>query len=150
MTAQFSPKSDEERTMLMAHLVKGGAQLLLDERGEVAPYALRLLGKNADPKTYFPKDQNPSASFEELFERSVAWAREDEAGIEIVGVAVISAMENEADAEAMAIGAQLETPSGSLFLFFPCVVEGKRTHVGEFEVLDELLVPEGIRWRLLH
>lgn len=150
MTVQFSPKSDEERTMLMAHLVKGGAQLLLDKRGEVAPYALRLLGQNADPKTYFPKDQNPSASFEELFERSVAWAREDEAGIEIVGVAVISAMENEADAEAMAIGAQLETPSGSLFLFFPCVVEGKRTHVGEFEVLDQLLVPEGIRWRLLH
>lgn len=150
MTAQFSPKNDEERTLLMAHLVKGGAQLLLDKRGEVAPYALRLLGKNADAKTYFPKDQNPSASFEELFERSVAWAREDEAGAEIVGVAVISAMENEADADAMAIGAQLETPSGSLFLFFPCVVEGQRTHVGQFEVLDELLVPEGIRWRLLH
>lgn len=136
--------------MLMAHLVKGGAQLLLDERGEVAPYALRLLGQNAEPKTYFPKDQHPRAGFEELFERAVAWARQDEAGVEIVGVAVISAMENEADAEAMAVGAQLETPSGSLFLFFPCVVEGKRTHVGEFEVLDELLVPEGIRWRLLH
>lgn len=150
MTAQFTPRNDEERTMLMAHLVKGGAQLLLDQRGEVAPYALRLLGKNADPKTYFPKDQNPTANFEELFEQSVAWARQDEAGAEIVGVAVISAMENEADADALAIGAQLETQSGSLFLFFPCVVNGKHTHVGEFEVLDELLVPEGIRWRLLH
>ena len=150
MTAQFNPRNDEERTMLMAHLVKGGAQLLLDTRGEVAPYALRLLGKNDDPKTYFPKDQNPNASFEELFERSVAWAREDEAGAEIVGVAVISAMENEADADAVAIGAQLETQSGSLFLFFPCEVNGKHTTVGEFEVLDELLVPEGIRWRLLH
>ena len=61
----------------MAHLVKGGAQLLLDRRGEVVPYALRLLGKNADPKTCFPKDQNPNASFEELFERAVAWAREE-------------------------------------------------------------------------
>jgi len=136
--------------MLMAHVIKDGAQLLLDRQGEVAPYALRLQGPEGEPVTYVPKDAHPTANFEELFELAVAWARQEPKNAEVLGVAVVTAMENEADADAMAIGAQLETQSGSLFLFFPCVSDGKRSHVGEFEVLDELLVPEGIRWRLLH
>jgi len=136
--------------MLMAYLIKGGAQQLLDQRGEVAPYALRLEGAEAAPKIHFPQDSHSTANFDELFELAAQWLRLDADGIEIVGVALISMLENDADAEAAAVGAQLETPSGSIFLFYPCTRHGQRLQIGEFEVLEGLLVPEGIRWRLPH
>jgi hypothetical protein len=144
--AKFQARTDEDRAMLIAGLVRPTAQMLLDEQGEVAPLALVLSREEATPLTYFPRDAYPDATWQELFDRAVEWARLEGPKDQVVGVAVVSGLTSESEPQ-MAIGAQVETATGSMFLFFPCRFDGKGYRVGEFQVLEDLLVPEGVRWK---
>ena len=142
------PKNDEERVELLAFLVRHTSQLLLDERAEVMPHAVRLLGPSSEVKTYFPQDSHPRAAANELLRLALIWASEPDESAEVVGIAVCAGLELATDPDARALGAQVETGTVAAFLIFPYRREEQGFQIDEFQASEELLVPEGIHWQL--
>lgn len=133
--------------MLMGYLVKNLGQMLLDDVGDIFPCALQLLGPQASPKTYYPRDSHPSADEQELFQLALAWLRDNQTS-DVVGAALCAGLASESGDDATAFAAQIETKTKSLLLFYPYEEQAAGHHIQDFELLDGLLVSEGLcLWR---
>lgn len=147
MAFRNTPQNDEERTLLMTYLVKNLGQMLLDDVGDVFPCALQLLGTEAAPKTYDPRDANPQANEAELFNLALGWLRDNHTSA-VVGAALCTPLVSESGEEPPAFAAQIETVEKSLLMFFPYEQQPAGWRIDDFDILDGLLVPEGLcLWR---
>ena len=144
--ALYIPKNDLERSMLLTDMVEGTSQDMLEMLGETPPFAVKLLGEECQPKSYFPQDSHPNATFQELFDLAVAWLRnEDDA--EVVGLVLLVGMIGEEDPALRCLTTQLETATSQVSLLYPCELIGGAWRLSEPQVVDGLLVAEGILWR---
>ena len=60
---------DEEYLLgLMLEIVRQSGMWLLEERGQVAPYGISIVGEHGEPASFFPEEHHPGAPFAELIE----------------------------------------------------------------------------------
>ena len=60
--------NDEELLAKTLHVAKEAGMLLLRKHGTVLPFGLTLDPAGDNPRTYFPRDQLPRASWDELLD----------------------------------------------------------------------------------
>ena len=63
--------NDEELLEKALHVAREGALLLLRKQGTVLPFGLTLDPEGDNPRTFFPRDQMPRASWDELLDATI-------------------------------------------------------------------------------
>jgi hypothetical protein len=128
---------DGELLGMALYVARESAGLLLREHGTVLPCGLTLDSRGNNVSTYFPRDQRPSAEWNELIEATVdhltRCIRSTDVGV------IVLATELESEGQA-GLGVQAETRSASLFLVYPYSGSGRRKKLGEPQQAEGLLV----------
>jgi hypothetical protein len=135
---------DEEYLLgLMLEIVRQSGMWLLEERGQVAPYGISIVGEHGEPASFFPEEHHPGAPFSELMELVVAELRARAREQPPFGVAVVTGFAQGAE---RAFGAQIETPNSSLRAVFQYRRMLDRWMIDEPKFDRELLIPDGVCW----
>ncbi len=135
---------DEEYLLgLLLEIVKQSGVWLLEERGQVAPYGISIVGELGEPASFFPEEHHPGASFPELLSLAVAELRQRALEQPPFGVAVVTALEGGPE---RAFVAQIETPSSRLRAVFQYRRMVDRWMIDEPKFDRELLIPDGVCW----
>ena len=128
---------------LLLEIVKQSGVWLLEERGQVAPYGIRIVGELGEPASFFPEETHPGASFPELLELVVAELRARARDEAVIGVAVVTGL---SEGPERAFVAQFETPSSRLRGVFQYRRMVDRWMIDEPKFDRELLIPDGVCW----
>lgn len=129
--------NDEALLQKALHVAREAGLLLLRKHGSVLPFGLTLDPKGDHPRTYFPRDQLPRASWDELLEATLAQL---EHSIDSGGVGAIALGTTlESDSQS-GLGIQVETRASALFLVYPCSGTERSRSLGEPEMAEGLLV----------
>ncbi len=84
---------DEEYLLgLLLEIVKQSGVWLLEERGQVAPYGISIVGEHGEPASFFPEEHHPGAPFSELLALAVAELRTRASEQPPFGVALVTAL----------------------------------------------------------
>jgi hypothetical protein len=119
------------------YVASEAAEFLLREHGTVLPFALTLDSAGDDVRTYFPGDERPGASPDELVDAAVSHL---EQRIRSTDVGVIALATELVSGEQAGLGIQVETRSTSLFLVYPYIGAGRNQRLGEPGEAEGLLV----------
>jgi hypothetical protein len=119
------------------YVAREAAGLLLRGHGAVLPFGLTLDSQGDNVRTYFPRDQWPSAEWNELIDAAVDHLARC---IRSADVGVIALATELASGTQAGLGVQVETRSSSLFLLYPYIGTGRSRGLGEAQQADGLLV----------
>jgi hypothetical protein len=135
---------DEEYLLgLLLEIVKQSGVWLLEERGQVAPYGICIVGEHGEPASFFPEEHHPGASTSELLALAVEELRARARERPPFGVALVTALSAGPE---RAFGAQIETPSSSLRAVFQYRKMVDSWMIDEPTFDRELLIPDGVCW----
>ncbi|MFL5352124.1 hypothetical protein [Archangium sp.] len=128
---------DEELLGKALHVAKEAGLLLLRKQGTVLPFALTLDPAGDNPRTYFPRDQLPRASWDELLDASIAHLERSIGSGGVGAIALVTTLDSGSES---GLGVQVETRASSLFLVYPYRGTGQSRSLGEPQTAEGLLV----------
>jgi hypothetical protein len=128
---------DEELLGKTLHVARETSMLLLRKHGAVLPFGLTLDPAGDNPRTFFPRDQLPRASWEELLDATVRHLERCSGSPDVGALALATTLESESGS---GLGIQVETRASSLFLVYPYSATGKGWSLGEPQTAEGLLV----------
>ncbi|WNG35407.1 hypothetical protein F0U61_18330 [Archangium violaceum] len=129
--------NDEELLAKTLHVAKEAGMLLLRKHGTVLPFGLTLDPAGDNPRTYFPRDQLPRASWDELLDATIAHLERSIDSGGIGAIALVTTLESGSES---GLGVQVETRDSSLFLVYPYKGTGQSKSLGEPQTAEGLLV----------
>jgi hypothetical protein len=129
--------NDEELLGKALHVAKEAGLLLLRKHGTVLPFGLTLDLAGDNPRTWFPRDQLPRASWDELLDATIAHLERCIASGGVGAIALGTTLESGSES---GLGIQVETRASSLFLVYPYMGTGQRRSLGEPQTAEGLLV----------
>lgn len=129
--------NDEELLEKALHVAREGALLLLRKQGTVLPFGLTLDPEGDNPRTFFPRDQMPRASWDELLDATIGHLERSIGSGDVGAIALVTTLESGSES---GLGIQLETRAASLFLVYPYSGAGQGWSLGEPQTAEGLLV----------
>ena len=129
--------NDQELLEKALYVAREAGLLLLRKHGSVLPFGLTLDLAGDNPRTYFPRDQLPRASWDELLEATLAHL---ERCIDTGGIGAIALVTTLESGSESGMGVQVETRTSSLFLVYPYTATGQGRRLGEPQAAEGLLV----------
>ena len=133
-----TPMADEELLAKTLSVAREAGLLVLRRSGTVPPFGLTLDPAGNDPRSFFPRDQMPQASSEELLTATVSHLEQRSRIADVGALALVTSLESEAGASGL--GIQVETRASSLFLVYPATQSAQGRSLGEPRSAQELLV----------
>ncbi|WP_309891425.1 hypothetical protein [Archangium sp.] len=119
------------------HVAREGGLLLLRKHGTVLPFGLTLDSAGDNPRTFFPRDQLPRASWDELLDATLGHLERCIGSGDVGAIAVVTTLESGSES---GLGIQVETRASSLFLVYPYSGAGPSWSLGEPQTAKGLLV----------
>lgn len=129
--------NDEELLEKALHVAREAGMFLLRKHGSVLPFGLTLDPAGDNPRTYFPRDQLPRASWDELLDATIAHLERCIGSGGIGAIALVTTLESGSES---GMGVQVETRASSLFLVYPYSGTGQSLSLGEPQAAEGLLV----------
>ncbi|ATB44024.1 hypothetical protein CYFUS_009505 [Cystobacter fuscus] len=129
--------NDQELLEKTLYVAREAGMLLLRKQGTVLPFGLTLDPAGDNPRTYFPRDQLPRASWDELLDATLAHLERRIGSGDIGAIALVTTLESGSQS---GMGVQVETHSASLFLVYPYKGTGQSRSLGEPQTAEGLLV----------
>jgi hypothetical protein len=129
---------DEELLGKTLSVAREAGLLLLRRHGTALPFGLTFDPTGNNPRTFFPRDQLPHASWEELLEATRSHLEQRSRMADVGALALVTSLESEAGASGL--GIQVETRASSLFLVYPASQSAQGWSLGEPEPAQELFV----------
>lgn len=129
--------NDEELMEKTLHVAKEAGLFLLRKQGTVLPFGLTLDPAGDNPRTYFPRDQLPRASWDELLDATLAHLERCIGSGGVGAIALVTTLESGSES---GLGVQVETRASSLFLVYPYSGTGQSRSLGEPQTAEGLLV----------
>lgn len=129
--------NDEELLGKALHVAREGGVLLLRKHGSVLPFGLTLDPAGDNPRTFFPRDQLPRASWDELLEATIGHLERCSGATDVGAIALVTTLESGSES---GLGVQVETRTSSLFLVYPYSGAGQSWRLGEPQQAEGLLV----------
>ncbi|WP_375768581.1 hypothetical protein NR798_44035 [Archangium gephyra] len=129
---------DEELRAKTLHLAREMGLLVLRRQGSVPPFGLTLDPAGDNPRTFFPRDQRPQASSDELLDATVAHLARGRASADVGALAVVTTLESEGGPSGL--GIQVETRASAVFLIYPYSKSAQDWGLGEPQPAKGLLV----------
>jgi len=134
-----SPRmGDEELRAKTLSLAREMGLLVLRRQGSVSPFGLTLDPAGDNPRTFFPRDQRPQASSDELLDATVAHLARGRASADVGALAVITTLESEGGQSSL--GIQVETRASAVFLVYPYSRSAQDWSLGEPQPAQGLFV----------
>ena len=130
-------RNDEELLEKALHVAKEAGLLLLRKHGSVLPFGLTLDPAGDNPRTCFPRDQLPRASWDELLDATIAHLERCIGAGDVGAIALVTTLESGRET---GLGLQVETRASSLFLVYPYSGTGQHQSLGEPQTAEGLLV----------
>ena len=128
---------DKELLGKALHVAREGSLLLLRKHGTVLPFGLTLDSAGDNPRTWFPRDQMPRASWDELLDATVGQLERSSGSDDVGAIALATTLESGSET---GLGIQVETRSSSLFLVYPYSGSGQIWSLQEPQTAEGLLV----------
>ncbi|WNG21350.1 hypothetical protein [Cystobacter fuscus] len=129
--------NDDELLEKTLYVAREAGMLLLRKQGSVLPFGLTLDPAGDNPRTYFPRDQLPRASWDELLEATLAHLERSIGAGGIGAIALVTTLESGSQS---GMGVQVETRASALFLVYPYTGTGQNRSLGEPQTAEGLLV----------
>jgi hypothetical protein len=129
--------NDEELLGKALHVAREAGLLLLRKQGSVLPFGLTLDPAGDNPRTWFPRDQLPRASWDELLDATIGHLERCVSSADVGAIALVTTLESGSES---GLGVQVETRAASLFLVYPYTGSGKNWSLGEPQTAEGLLV----------
>jgi hypothetical protein len=129
--------NDEELLGKTLHVAREAGVLLLGKHGSVLPFGLTLDRAGDNPRTYFPRDQQPHATWDELLDATVDHLVRCIGSADVGAIALATTLESGSES---GLGIQVETRASSLFLVYPYSGTGRSRSLGEPQTAEGLLV----------
>ncbi|EPX59124.1 hypothetical protein D187_003226 [Cystobacter fuscus DSM 2262] len=129
--------NDQELLEKTLHVAREAGMFLLRKQGSVLPFGLTLDPAGDNPRTYFPRDQLPRASWDELLDATLAHLERRIGSGDVGAIALVTTLESGSES---GMGVQVETRSSSLFLVYPYTGTGQSRSLGEPQPAEGLLV----------
>jgi hypothetical protein len=129
--------NDEELLGKALHVAREAGLLLLRKHGTVLPFGLTLDAAGDNPRTFFPRDQLPRASWDELLDATLGQLERRIGSDDVGAIAVVTTLESGGES---GLGIQVETRASSLFLVYPYSGTGRNWSLGEPQTAEGLLV----------
>ncbi|WNG57026.1 hypothetical protein F0U59_21365 [Archangium gephyra] len=129
--------NDEELLGKTLHVAREAGLLLLRKHGTVLPFGLTLDSAGDNPRTFFPRDQLPRASWDELLEATIGHLERSAGSADVGAIALVTTLESGSES---GLGVQVETHSSSLFLVYPYSGTGQSLRLGEPQKAEGVLV----------
>lgn len=129
--------NDDELLAKTLHVAKEAGLLLLRKQGTVLPFGLTLDPAGDNPRTWFPRDQMPRASWDELLDASIAHLERTIGSGGVGAIALVTTLESGSES---GLGIQVETRASALFLVYPYRGVGQSRSLGEPQTAEGLLV----------
>ncbi|PTL79359.1 hypothetical protein [Vitiosangium sp. GDMCC 1.1324] len=129
--------NDQELLEKTLYVAKEAGLLLLRKHGTVLPFGLTLDTAGDHPKTWFPRDQLPRASWDELLDATIAHLERSIGSGGVGAIALVTTLESGSES---GLGIQVETRDSSLFLVYPYSGTGQSRSLGEPQSAEGLLV----------
>jgi hypothetical protein len=128
---------DEELLGKALHVAREAGLLLLRKHGSVLPFGLTLDLAGDNPRTWFPRDQLPRASWDELLDATLGHLERCIGSADVGALALVTTLESGSES---GLGIQVETRASSLFLVYPYSGAGQSWKLGEPQTAQGLLV----------
>lgn len=128
---------DQDLLEKTLHVAREAGMFLLRKHGSVLPFGLTLDPAGDNPLTYFPRDQLPRASWDELLDATLAHLERRIGSGGIGAIALVTTLESGSQS---GMGVQVETRASSLFLVYPYTGTGQNRSLGEPQTAEGLLV----------
>jgi len=129
--------NDEELLGKALHVAREAGLLLLRKHDTVLPFGLTLDAAGDNPRTFFPGDQLPRASWDELLDATLGQLERRIASDDVGAIAVVTTLESGGES---GLGIQVETRASSVFLVYPYSGTGPNWSLGEPQTAEGLLV----------
>jgi hypothetical protein len=129
--------NDEELLGKTLHVAREAGLLLLRNHGTVLPFGLMLDTAGDNPRSFFPRDQLPRASWDELLDATLGHLERSIDLDDVGAIAVVTMLESGSES---GLGIQVETRASSVFLVYPCSGIGRNVSLGEPQPAEGLLV----------
>ena len=129
--------NDEELLGKALHVAREAGLLLLRKQGAVLPFGLTLDRAGDNPRTYFPRDQLPRASWDELLDATIGHLERSIGSNDVGAIALGTTLESGSES---GLGIQVETRTSSLFLVYPYSGTGQSRSLGVPQTAEGLLV----------
>ena len=129
--------NDEELLGKALHVAREAGLLLLRKHGSVLPFGLTLDAAGDNPRTFFPRDQLPRASWDELLDATLGQLERRIDSEDVGAIAVVTTLESGGES---GLGIQVETRASPLFLVYPYSGTGRNWSLGEPQTAERLLV----------
>ncbi|QRO01949.1 hypothetical protein JRI60_24485 [Archangium violaceum] len=129
--------NDEELLGKALHVAREAGLLLLRKHGSVLPFGLTLDPAGDNPRTFFPRDQLPRASWDELLDATLGHLEQRSGSADVAAIALVTTLESGSES---GLGIQVETRASSLFLVYPYSATGQSWRLGEPQTAEGLLV----------
>jgi hypothetical protein len=129
--------NDEELLGKALHVAREAGLLLLRKHGAVLPFGLTLNPEGENPRTFFPRDQLPRASWDELLDATLGHLERSVGTGQVGALALVTTLESGSKS---GLGIQVETRAASLFLVYPYQGSGQSWTLGEPQTAKGLLV----------
>jgi hypothetical protein len=134
---EMTVMNDEELLGKALHVAREAGLLLLRKHGAVLPFGLTLDPAGDNPRTFFPRDQLPRASWDELLEATTGHLERCAGSADAGAIALVTTLESGSES---GLGVQVETRTSSLFLVYPYSGAGQSWRLGEPQKAEGLLV----------
>ncbi len=129
--------NDEELLGKALHVAREASLLLLRKHGSVLPFGLTLDAAGDNPRTWFPRDQLPRASWDELLDATIGHLERCSGSGDVGAIALATTLESGNES---GLGIQVETRASSLFLVYPYSGAGQSWSLEEPQTAEGLLV----------
>lgn len=129
--------NDEELLGKALHVAREASMLLLRKQGSVLPFGLTLDPAGDNPRTWFPRDQLPRASWDELLDATLGHLERCIGSADVGAIALATTLESGSES---GLGIQVETRTSALFLVYPYSGAGQSWRLGEPQTAEGLLV----------
>jgi hypothetical protein len=129
--------NDEALLGKALHVAREAGLLLLRKHGSVLPFGLTLDPAGDTPRTWFPRDQLPRASWDELLDATIGHLEQSIGSANVGAIALVTTLESGSES---GLGIQVETRASSLFLVYPYSGSGQSWKLGEPQTAQGLLV----------
>ncbi|HEX8822677.1 MAG TPA: hypothetical protein VF794_22305 [Archangium sp.] len=129
--------NDEALLGKALHVAREAGLHLLRKQGSVLPFGLTLDRAGDNPRTWFPRDQLPRASWDELLDATLGHLERCSGSAEVAAIALVTTLESGSES---GLGIQVETRASSVFLVYPYRATGQSWSLGEPQTAEGLLV----------
>ena len=130
--------NEKELLAKLIFLSKKLSLLLLDQQDQVLPFAIRLDPSGKKPKTFYPADDSPDATWAQLLDAAADWLRQSVNSVSVAAVAVVTLLES--DDQRTGVGVQIETKRSGLLLVYPAEKSADGWTLQDPEDIDTPLV----------